>query len=158
MLLRSLTLTTALVAACASPSGTGANADVDASQPSGVVVRVAASQPSIGPAESVRITVTVTNAGSERRVIEATSSCFTDYQLLDERGAVVASSMQMCAAVMSRHELAPGGSFSEEHVWTRGERGMPQVPPGRYQLRGLLLARADTVTSDAVPLEVTPGG
>ncbi|HEX6631002.1 MAG TPA: BsuPI-related putative proteinase inhibitor [Gemmatimonadaceae bacterium] len=158
MWLRTLTLTAALAAGCASPSGTPANADMNATQPSDVVVRVAASQPTVGPAESVRITVTVTNTGDERRVIEATSSCFTDYELLDARGDVVTSSMQLCAAVMSRRELAPGGSFSETHVWTRGQRGMPEVPAGRYRLRGLLLARAGTVTSDAVALEVTPGG
>lgn len=158
MWMRTLATAAALAAACTSRSSSPTAADVSDLQPSDVVVRVAASQPTVGPSQTVRITVTVTNADDQRRVIEASSACFTDYELLDADGKVVSRSLQMCAAVMARRELAPGESFSETHVWKRGLRGMPEVPPGSYQLRGLLRARTSTVTSNAVDLLVTPGG
>ena len=157
MWMRTLAATAALAAACTSQSGPPTAADVGDTQPSDVVVRVAASQPTVGPTETVRITVTVTNTDDARRVIEASSGCFTDFELLDGSGNVVTRSLQVCPAVMARRELAPGESFSETHVWRRGMRGMPVVPAGSYQLRGMLLARTNTVTSNAVDVVVTPG-
>jgi hypothetical protein len=156
MWMRTLAATAALAAACTSQSSSPTAADVGDGQPSDVVVRVAASQPTVGPAEAVRITVTVTNTDDERHVIEASSGCFTDFELLDASGNVVTTSLQVCPAMMARRELGPGESFSETHVWRRGLRGMPTVPAGTYQLRGMLLARTSTVTSNAVDVVVTP--
>lgn len=103
------------------------------------------------------ITVTATNTGRERRTVEANSGCFTDYEVLDEEGKLVARSGQMCTAVMSRRELGAGEALSERFVWTLGMRGSPPVRPGRYQLRGLLLQRGDTLRSQPVSLVVGDG-
>lgn len=125
--------------------------------PSPFAVSIMPSAAAVRSGDSLHITVTVQNAGRERRTVEATSGCFTDYELLDMAGQVVTRSGQVCAAVMSRRELAPGEAMSESFVWVPGGRGMPAVPPGSYRLRGLLLQRGDTLISPLVALVVEGG-
>ena len=45
----------------------------------------------------------------------------------------------MCAQVLTQKTLTPGASLSGSHTWTRGPTGFPQLAPGNYQLRGVLL-------------------
>lgn len=134
-----------------------AEGDVTTGASSSLAVSITSSAATVRPGDSLRIIVTVENTGRERRTVEATSGCFTDYELLDPSGQLVARSGQMCTAVMSRRELAPGEELSESFVWIPGGRGMPAVAPGSYHLRGLLLQRGDTLMSPLVPLVVEGG-
>ncbi|HEU4631514.1 MAG TPA: BsuPI-related putative proteinase inhibitor [Gemmatimonadaceae bacterium] len=164
MWMRTLATTAALAAACTSHTSSPTAADgsgsptVDVSQPADVAVRVDASPAAVAPSGSLHIVVTVTNTDDERHVIEASSGCFTDFELLDARGDVVTRSLQLCPAMMASRTLDPGESFSETHVWKRGLRGMPELPAGTYRVRGILLARTSPVASEAVDVVLTPGG
>jgi|GEM_PF-3745281 len=104
--------------------------------------------------ETLNITVTTTNTGSEPRTVEATSGCFTDYEILDASGNVVGRSGQMCSAVMSSRALDAGEALSESFAWIVGGRGTTPVQPGQYQLRGVLLQPGDTLRSQPVPVVV----
>lgn len=165
-----LALALALGGACSStPGSTDMPADsgtpatpspppgAGAAQPAaGLQVTVTLSPDTVREGETLRIAVTVANRGAAARSVEATSACFTDYEILDAGGAVAATSDQMCAAVMSQRTLAAGESFTDSHSWVRGMRGMPVLPPGRYEARGVLLATDGPVRSEGVPFTVAP--
>lgn len=161
---RSLLVLGALSGACTSSQSSPAMPDTTEHPPLGgqaaqnAALRVAVTlEPStVRAGESMLVTVTVSNAGTEARTLESTSGCFTDYEVLDAGGTVIATSGQSCTAQMARRELAPGASFSEQQRWVRDLAGMPRLPVGALQVRGLLLAGPDTLRSSPVSLTIAP--
>ena len=117
-----------------------------------VTVRVAVDPATVAPDGRLTITVTATNATNAPRTLEFSSGCTTDYELLDATGAVVTESGQMCTQALTQQTLAPGASLEGTHVLVRGMRGMPALPAGAYQVRGVLLTMGDPVRSAPVPV------
>ena len=56
--------------------------------------------------------------------------------------------------VLAERRLAPGEAFTDEHVWTRGSSDFPRLGPGRYAVRGVLLATGNTIRSVPVAVEL----
>ena len=160
---RTLVVVLLLVGACrpAEParSPVAVGADATAPPPAGAVegltVTVTTDRPSVPAGQRLRITITVRNTGGERRTLDFTSGCTTDYEFLDaEADRVVASSLQMCTQALGQRTLAAGESFTDTHVWVRGLLGMPELPAGRYRVRGVLLATNAPLRSPPVPVTV----
>ena len=160
--MRPSSLVLALVAAAAcrggepvssSPSNEGAppgSPNVSESPAAPIVVRVAL-DPSVVAADGrLRITVTATNTTSAARTLHFSSGCTTDYEVLDTSGAVVATSMQMCAQALTQETLAPGASLTGTHVLARGMLGMAPSAAGVYRVRGVLLTTGEPVRSEPV--------
>ena len=97
-------------------------------------VAVAADRSEVPNGTSLRITVTVTNAGSAACTIAFATACRTDFELRDASGALVASADRMCAQMLTEATLAPGQSFAETHAWTRDG-----AEAGDYVLCGIVL-------------------
>jgi len=160
--MRASSLVLALVAAAAcrggeavssTPANEGAppgSPNVTESPAAPIVVRVAL-EPSVVAADGrLRITVTATNTTSAERTLRFTSGCTTDWELLDASGAVVTTSMQMCAQAMTQETLAPGASLTGTHVLVRGMLGTAPVPAGVHRVRGVLLTADEPVRSEPV--------
>jgi hypothetical protein len=112
-----------------------------------VVVEVRVTPTTIRPGEAATITVRVTNASAAARILEFPNSCQTSYEFLDGADKVVGSAMEMCAQVLTSRTLAPGESFADDHSWGRRPIDVPQLAPGTYRVRGILLAKGGTVRS-----------
>jgi hypothetical protein len=110
-----------------------------------VDVRVA--PPTVRSGETATITVQVTNTSAAAKTLQFTSSCRTSYEFLDADGKVVGSSVEMCAQVMTALKLGAGGSFTDVHTWGRRPVDAPQLKPGTYRVRGVLLATGEAVRS-----------
>jgi hypothetical protein len=96
----------------------------------------------------------VTNTSSAARTLQFATSCQTGYEFVDSGGRVAAVSQPVCLQALTQRTLAPGASFVDTHTWMRSPLELPQVPPGSYQLRGVLLTMRDTVRSAGVAIEV----
>jgi len=127
---------------------------VESTVESDLSVAVAADRPSVAAGQDLQITVTATNNASSEQTLQFSSACLTDFEFLDSSGRVVGASQQMCAQVVTRKTLTPGGSLSDSHTWTRGPLGLPQLAPGNYQLRGVLLTTPNAIRSAPIPIIV----
>jgi hypothetical protein len=119
-----------------------------------MMVAVAANRSSVVAGQDLQITVTATNGASAARTLQFSSGCFTDFEFLDSSGRVVGASLQMCVQVLTQKTVAPGASFSDSHTWTRGPLGFPQLAPGSYQLRGVLLTMPTAIRSSSIPVTI----
>jgi len=134
-------------------SATSRRADVRVPQPvEELTVTVSADHDMVPARGTLRITVTVRNAGKTARTLGFTSGCATDYELVDAGGQVAASSDQMCAQAITSRTLAAGGSFSDVHVHVRGLAGVPVLAAGTYTLRAVLLLATGPVRSAGTPV------
>jgi len=52
-----------------------------------------------------------------------------------------------CLQVLTQKTIVPGASLSGSHTWTRGPTGFPQLAPGNYQLRGVMLTTPTALRS-----------
>ena len=138
----------ALVLAC---SASHVESTVDTTE---LTVTAVTDRSSVAAGQTLRITVTVTNRSVASRTLRFSSGCQTDYEFLDARGEVAATSRQMCLQALTQRTLEPGESFSDAHTWSRGSIDSPQLAPGDYQLRAVLLAIQDTVRSATVPITI----
>lgn len=112
-----------------------------------VVVEVRVAPTTIRPGETATITVRVTNTSPAPKTLEFPSSCQTSYEFLDGAGKVVGAAMEMCAQVLTSRTLAGGESFTDDHSWGRRPIDTPQLAPGTYRVRGILLAKGETARS-----------
>lgn len=120
----------------------------------GLTVTASTDRSTVRPGEQLQITVKVVNDSSSSRTLRFSSGCQTDFEFLDAGGKVVRSSQQLCLQALTQRTLAPGDSFSDVHAWTRGPLDPPQLTPGSYQVRGVLLATQDTARSAPVSVSV----
>lgn len=120
----------------------------------GLAVAVKVEPATLAAGEMANITVTVSNTSNDARRLQFTSSCVTTFEVVDGDGRVVARGAEMCAQVMTTRTIAAGGSFSDTHEWGRRALDLPQVGPGRYQVRGVLLATGDTIRSQPTPVSL----
>jgi hypothetical protein len=127
------------------------SADVDAG---GLVVTATTDRSAVATGQSLQITITVANTSGTSRTLQFSSGCLTDYEFLDAGGKVVGTSQQLCLQALTQRTLPAGENFTDSHMWIRGPLGTPQLAPGTYQLRGVLLATRDTVRSQPVPIAI----
>lgn len=121
-------------------------------------VAVATDLSSVPAGQQLRITITVSNQSASTRTVGFSSGCQTDYEFLDSRGRVAATSQQMCAQARTQRTLPAGGGFTDVHIWARQPLEPNQLMPGEYQLRGLLLAIGSTIRSTPVPIDIPERG
>ena len=119
-----------------------------------LTVAVVADRSSVSAGQDLQITVTAMNNASSAQTLQFSSGCLTDFEFLDSSGRVVGASQQMCTQVVTRKTVTSGGSLSEAHTWTRGPVGFPQLAPGSYQLRGVLLTTPTAVRSPSIPITI----
>ena len=119
-----------------------------------IQVVVATDLPSVPAGQQLRITVTVSNQTISARTLEFSSSCQTNYEFLDSRGEVAATSQRMCMQARTQRTLPAGGGFTDVHTWARRPLEPNQLKPGAYKLRGVLLATGDTIRSSPVPIDI----
>jgi len=119
-----------------------------------LVVTVSADRSSVSAGQNLQITVTATNNSSSSRALQFSSACLTDFEFLNSSGQVVGRSQQICLQVLTQKTLMPGESLSSSHIWTRGPTGFPQLSPGTYQLRGVLLTSQTTIQSPSIPIVI----
>lgn len=117
-------------------------------------VDVATDVSSVPAGHALRITITVSNQSTVTRTLEFSSGCQTDYEFVDSRGGVAATSQQMCVLARTQRTLPAGGGFTDIHTWARQPLEPNQLKPGAYQLRGVLLAIGDTIRSASIPIDV----
>jgi hypothetical protein len=119
-----------------------------------LAVVVVADRSTVAAGQDLQITVTVVNNASSARTLEFSSGCLTDFELLDSGGQLVGTSRQVCLQVLTQKTLQASGSFSTSHTLTRGPLGFPQLAPGSYQLRGVLLTSPTAIRSPSIPITV----
>lgn len=132
-------------------SGAGVDGSVAAND---LAVTATTDRSSVRPGEQLQITVDVTNNASSSRDLRFASGCQTDFEFLDAQGKVVRSSQQMCTQSLTQRTLVAGESFRGIHTWTRGPMDPPQLVPGSYQVRGVLLTVGEAVRSAPVAVSV----
>lgn len=120
----------------------------------GVTVSTTIDRSSVPPGQALQITVIVTNTSSSSRTFQFSSGCQTDFEFLDAQGKVVRSSHQICTQALTHRTLAAGDAFSDSHTWTRGPLDPPELAPGSYRVRGVLLATGDTTRSVGVAVSI----
>jgi hypothetical protein len=134
-----------------SGAGSGVDGSLGAND---LAVTATTDRATVRPGEQLQITVDVTNNSSSSRDLRFSSGCQTDFEFLDAQGKVVRASQQMCTQSLTQRTLAAGESFRGVHVWTRGPMDPPQLAPGSYQLRGVLLTVGEAVRSAPVAVSV----
>jgi hypothetical protein len=122
------------------------------------------SRAAIQPGDTTTITVVIANHTS-RRITLSGGGCFLSYEVLDSTRQVVAPGLRGCPDYLAFHPLEPGATLAWRFVW-RGDTydliptGEPfpsqrtvrkLLPPGRYQLVGLL--NAEEMTARSAPLD-----
>lgn len=112
-------------------------------------VEVTVTPSTVRAGETATVSVRVTNTSAAAKTLQFTSSCLTSYEFLDADGNVVGSAAEMCAQVMTTRTLGAGESFTDDHSWGRRPVDTPQLKPGTYRVRGVLLAKGETVRSGA---------
>ena len=135
----------ALAAGCSTSSGAGGQVDAG-----DFAISVRADKSTVAAGESLKIIVTATNKSAASRTLDFSSGCQTDFEFADSDGRVAATSQRMCAQMLTQKILQPSESLSETHVWTRTPSEPNQLRPGRYHLRGVLLAVGNGVRSEGV--------
>jgi hypothetical protein len=146
----SLRAALALLVAATGCSGSAMESNVEDE----LVVTVTADRSSVARGQEMRVTVRAVNNAAAERTLQFSSACLTGFEFLNSNGQIAGESTQMCAQVLTRKTLAPGGEISEIHVWSRDDLGLPQLAPGLYRLRGVLLTTPSPVRSAAVPVDV----
>ena len=137
-----------LALGCSAP---GVETTVEATE---LMVTVSADHSSVSAGQDLQITVTATNNASSPRALQFSSACLTDFEFLNSSGQVVGRSQQLCLQVLTQKTLMPGESLSSSHTWTRGPTGFPQLTPGTYQLRGVLLTSPSAIQSTSIPIVI----
>jgi len=132
-------------------SASGVESNVEATE---LAVTVSTDRASVSAGQNLQITVTATNSASSPRALQFSSACLTDFEFLNSSGQVVGRSQQMCLQVLTQKTLASGESLSGSHTWTRGPTGFPQLSPGTYQLRGVLLTSPSPVQSPSIQIVI----
>jgi hypothetical protein len=138
------------VAIACSTSRTEVGVDTDR----GISVSVRTDRASVDPGQRLSITVTVSNGSADSRTLDFSTSCKTTFEFLDLEGRTVGVGTPMCLQVLTSKTLAPGETFAENHEWSRSPLELPQLAPGRYQIRGVLLARDGQRRSAAAPVTI----
>ena len=138
------------VAIACSASRTEVGVDTDR----GIGVSVRTDRASVDPGERLSITVTVSNGSPDNRTLDFSTSCKTTFEFLDLEGRTVGAGTPMCLQVLTSKTLAPGEAFAENHDWSRSPLEVPQLAPGRYQVRGVLLTRDGHRRSAATPVTI----
>lgn len=146
MRVQSIVLCWVLAAACPGGSPTSPDIGLGGDVALDLVVNIETDRTSVAIGETARFTVTVTNNGSSSRTIDFSTTCQTDFEILDAAGNVATTSMQVCGQALTQRTLAAGASFSETHDWRRGALGQPALS-GSYQVRGVLLRTGAPIRS-----------
>jgi len=87
-------------------------------------------------ADSVTVTLSLTNTHGETVTLVASDACLA--QLSVHRGGEwmeVEGAHRMCAQVLTRHEIPAGDTVRESWILATGPSGEGALPPGRYELR-----------------------
>ena len=120
--------------------------------------------------ETANVAVAATNRGTRTATIN-NGGCPAAFVVVGPDGAVAIPGPQICAAILSLRELAPGETYVIRHMWrldaaVPGETTTRPLPSGSYTLRGRVFGqdlRAESppvdIRIEASPVEsVVPSG
>lgn len=106
--------------------------------------------------ETASVAVAATNRGT-RSVTINSGGCPAAFVVVEPDGAVAVPGPQICAAIASLHEIAPGETYVIRHTWrldaaVPGETTSRLLPSGSYVLRGRVLGQ--NLRAESLPVEI----
>lgn len=131
-----------------------------ATEPTTRLLRVSISAPraSVVQGDTLRFTVRVQNPTLSRVTVTGSGSCLVAFRVLDTRGRVVAASDRVCTLDLRTEQLPAGGTLVRTFLWrgdqASGEAPLQRVPPGVYEVVGVLNAGEGDRVSPPLSLRV----
>lgn len=106
--------------------------------------------------ETASVAVAATNRGT-RSVTINSGGCPAAFVVVQPDGTVAVPGLQICTAILSLRELAPGETYVFRHTWrldaaVPGETTSQLLPSGSYVLRGVVFGQK--LRAESPPVEV----
>jgi hypothetical protein len=136
---------------------------VDGTDPSGLRMALTVDKTQVTRADSVRLTLTLTNLSPRARTVLAPESygmCFHGFRVFDAAEREVSLAAYFCLAIVGPGpiELAPGASVTATDFWKPADSSLDgaAIPAGTYRLVGQYHAEQRVILSAPQEIALLP--